>query len=999
MPDPCGEAHSAADWDVFISFTRADGRAEITDRLHRELQQCGLRVFRDERISFGDGITEGLVSELARSKLFLAVFSTEYPRRPACQWELTSAFLAAQRRRGSAAARIRVVNPEPDTSEHIELVQVQDTKLHPVPGSRREWREFAASIKRAADRFTTPLGPPPRKRPKVLPVEPAGNRSFVGRLPELWRVHSALTDESFPAMRDSAGRRPCALVTGTGGVGKTALAERYIELFGPFYPGGVYWLQLNESTGAPGGRRRDVPARFRTELSSVAVAMGHDVEGLDHASIRQLVARTLERAPGDVLWVVDDVPEGAAVDDVRELLAPAACGRTLITTRDRRHIGFGTEIAVGAMARDDAESLLAGRRRPGDAEEREQMRALIDELGGHAQALQVVARAMGRGASASYAEYRNDLRDPRWLSFLPAERLRDVLPSAASPDVAKVLLRAVASLSPTAREVLLIASLLAPAPIPMGYVRSCLSRLCETSFSHPGEPVAEALHDLDMTSLASTGDRLRVHALVARAIEADDADRYAAEKPRRLSVLTEELHALLSKPSTAATERAQLITHARHLTEVEAHSRAHAALLGAIADVDDANGDHVLALRYRERQVQAHAEFFAPRHPQRLRGRVALASTLEAVGRFEDARRACEEVLREREGATGPEHVLARHRIATVVSRLGDPFSAANVTRETVDYFRERGDYPVLPLVTERARVLLAAGELAKAQRVIDAGLRDHGDGTDELHLLEARTVRVAVRTAQGHVIESRSKAKNVVERFGELGYERHPSLLDALTAQAIALVITDWPPFGNKPLEQEAITLLTRVHGVRAESLGADNPLTLASAAVLGRTLVRGGSREQGLPILDATERRVQPLLGARHPVLLEARHWLAQGLLEDNQYHRARRVFEEVYEARRRILGPAHVATVETQCRLAVALAADGAPAQALRMATEAQRRTVVSDYRLRLELPLEALFTQFMSTAGAPLPWAYTKLNPLLDPARWPTRSGEDGGYEQD
>ncbi|HSV64658.1 MAG TPA: TIR domain-containing protein [Mycobacteriales bacterium] len=87
---------TVAEHDVFLSDARADLGAVL--ELEGALRAVGLRVFRDsECVDEFDGISPGIVAGLASSRVLLAYYSAVHPTRSACQWELTMAFLVAQR--------------------------------------------------------------------------------------------------------------------------------------------------------------------------------------------------------------------------------------------------------------------------------------------------------------------------------------------------------------------------------------------------------------------------------------------------------------------------------------------------------------------------------------------------------------------------------------------------------------------------------------------------------------------------------------------------------------------------------------------------------------------------------------------------------------------------------------------------------------------------------------------------------------------------------------
>lgn len=204
-------------YDVFLSFTWSD----ITEvlRLERALKAAGLRVFRDsEEIRPFDGITEGLDAALATSKVLLAFYSRRFPTRYACQWELTSAFIAAQAL-GDPRLRVLVVNPEHD-GDHIAPVELQDAAYVSAPHDDRERTRIAERVAEVVHAAGTPLGAA-RSTAPLLPrlLRP---RRFVGRYRQLWAIHTALHTRELPPLPCPVRRRRSPSSAGSPGSGRPA---------------------------------------------------------------------------------------------------------------------------------------------------------------------------------------------------------------------------------------------------------------------------------------------------------------------------------------------------------------------------------------------------------------------------------------------------------------------------------------------------------------------------------------------------------------------------------------------------------------------------------------------------------------------------------------------------------------------------------------------------------------------------------------------------------
>jgi hypothetical protein len=183
-------------YDVFLSYAHGD-RARV-DELYAALEARKLRVFRDENdIEHFEGITARVCDGVARSRVLLAFYSAVYPTRPACQWELMAAFLAAQRL-GDPRERVLVVNPERDerggsVAEHIQPVELRDARFA-VPSSNPGcWAELADMIAKHLEHINhLSLGGGHALAPPHFGFPLFDSPGFVGRFADLWRVHSAL---------------------------------------------------------------------------------------------------------------------------------------------------------------------------------------------------------------------------------------------------------------------------------------------------------------------------------------------------------------------------------------------------------------------------------------------------------------------------------------------------------------------------------------------------------------------------------------------------------------------------------------------------------------------------------------------------------------------------------------------------------------------------------------------------------------------------------------
>lgn len=880
-------------YDLFLSCAGPDRDAVLTMR--RALERAGLRVFLDEpSIGLFDPISREIETALRSSKALLAYYSRSYPSRPACQLELTAAFLAGQRE-GDPMRRIVVVNPEHPESDHLQPAELADHRyaLRPEDG-----RALAALARRIADRVSSLAGTLAEvhftQRPRWY-GRPAGSARFVGRYREQWQLHSALHGVDVPLTREPTSG-PVASLVGMPGIGKTSTATAYAWNFGAAYAAGaICWLSL-----AGVGRSRDaVLARYEDEVRTVAETMGLAAAGTARAQLLGLVADHLYGLPGPSLWVVDDVPDGLDPEIVRRLVLSAGMkARTLLLTHTDGYESVARPIVLGPMTRQDAGQLLRSFRAP-EKDDELAFERLVPRLGGHPLVVELAgSRLRDREGLVSFADFADRLvRDPD-----------------ASAVVADLLRAEISDLGPPARLILQLALVCAPATLPARLVGAVVGRVRPPDADR--DEAGTGLAELRSKALAArVGTSWQVHSLVLDAARRHlDPPMPATDLARAAATALDELAA---DPDLAPTDRGDVIRHAAALAgDRDVPPRTADALLRRVVVHYADRGEPMLGAPYRDR--------LADLHPEAADLLAAAAASWHAAGEHETAvERATRALdLAQRAGDRAAAY-QARRTLAEALDALSRYDQAEEHWRTLLTAPPAVAPADELATRVARIRGLRLRGRLAEVKQQATRLIADAGDPpADILDLVQAATLELArAEVLTDGQRQARTRAAAVLEHYRGRGLPEHARALEAQEVLAEAwLTLHLWElrpdPNDWSRAEDELRTLRERYR----RSHGETNQLTLAAAVDLAYALVSQGNRDQGREelktLLPALERR----LGDRHPLFLRA--LFLQGLVHAQlqQHQQAEPLFERALHGQRAVLGAGHAHTLRTQYELAV-------------------------------------------------------------------------------
>ena len=687
-------------------------------------------------------------------------------------------------------------------------------------------------------------------------MTPVSSTRFVGRLAEMWEVHSLLNATDMAQITGAVVN--VGQVSGLGGVGKSLLAEEYGLRFGAAYPGGVFWMRAygNDDSKAVLGPQ-ELETLRADQIRAMAERLGINTQGMTIAQIEGALKRAVRDRGEPCLWVVDDVPIGLNGEALRAWFAPHALARTLITTRSREYGGLAEGIDLSVLAPEEAYQLLTSRVSPLDDKEQAQARALAKDLGYHALALDITASAVSSfGGLTPFASFRAQLARTDKDALELARDLADAIPNGHEASIAQTMLRSVRNLGAEGQDFLRLASVLAAAPIPASLVSAVFEEADDLSQEDAAWRQAHAFDQVRKASLAEiTLDKQKarsVHPLVSRVMRF----RERSTPDRTDTLRSEAVEALKWQMFVNATlfpRHPQFELHMAHARQVVtiAQGLSEAALMGWVARYDLEDGAYGSAEALAQRAVELYRGVPGPEHPDMLTSMDRLAAAKFAQGDFTTARKLQEEVLAARGRVLGPE----------------DPNTLASM-----DHLAE---------------TLKAQGDLAAARKLQETALDiyDRRLGRAHPHTLATMDNLAGTLRGLGDLVRARELQEKALAIYRLLGPER-PDTLTAMSNLALTLISLG-DVGGARKLLEEALAIQRQV-------LGPEHPGTLISMVNLGCTLKTQGDFARARKLLEdafAIQRRV---LGSKHPTTTHSA-WLLIELLHALDDRAAARVVME--------------------------------------------------------------------------------------------------------
>ncbi|WP_433576193.1 NB-ARC domain-containing protein [Nocardia brasiliensis] len=857
----------------------------------------GLRTFRDDGIGEFDSITKELVHALAGAKVLLAHYSTEYPTRFACQWELTAAWIAAHRL-GSPVERVLAVNPEDPAAGHISPVELADARFFGRLSTPDDLRRLALRVREKVDAASVPFGS--ARGVDVSGLEAARvprADGFVGRYGEMWRIHSSLFTTEFPAVREPVPPQPVVL-TGIPGVGKSSLAARYAYLYRDAYPGGVFWIgPLADSFAGGAAAAR---ARFETHLRELAAAMlGKPVRDFTAQQLQQSIKGVVGRRRKRVLFIVDDVPPDLLADVLDQLLDPAALIRVLLTARTAPSATPGV-IELDGMTAPDAAALLSARAHADSRISEDLAGQLVERSGGHPMVLARIANTVrNRHGLATSADIHRYLAE-------------------AGMPVTKVIAAELSSLGEPARDIVRVAAVLARAPFSPDLVAGVLGPAISPLDAEVRDVIGGGVDQLlELGLVRRVGREWQVHELVTNAVRddcglaelavraAEVISATSADDKNMSAHLMDHVRTLAQCSNVPSRQRVSLCRrgarwHGRQGNPAAAADLINYALelepptitdLRIAAEFELACGRYQQAAQHARRAVQeadALDDFRA-----RYSAMLLTAQALDFLGKYEEA---------------DDEFWNSRHCKSGLPSWLSDE---------------------------ERLRTLLA---VARAERLrgrprrtltvlepILAELRGAAPGPIRADIAPAIRLEIArAYRLTGNARRARDVAEQIIADYRDADRTEHAGYLAAQSVHSEAFLTLDLTERDGKEQNwRRSADQLRALADGYAREYGADNALALEARVQADRALISLGEPNGALAALAETDVEVARVLGADNVLRFRIQH--AQGLAHGQlrEFAQQIKILESLLDQQTPVLGTLHPESLEARLDLGIALA----------------------------------------------------------------------------
>ncbi|WP_432253171.1 FxSxx-COOH system tetratricopeptide repeat protein [Streptomyces sp. HNM1019] len=669
-----------------------------------------------------------------------------------------------------------------------------------------------------------------------------GSPAESGRVPDVWggvpRRNPRFTgrDQLLAEVRERLAAAPAdtavVALVGLPGIGKTQLAAEYAHRFAARYDV-VWWAGV------------DGPPALAERLGALARALGAGDQDPARAALE-----ALRRGDpyGRWLIVLDDADDPEAIAG----LLPAGGGHVLITSQNRAWADHYAELLdVPPLNRQDSIDFVRRRAPRIGPEDADRLAAALEDL---PLALDQTAGWLD-GASTPVAEYVRMASDGEPNPVRPAADYPMPYHSAF-----KDLITRVRESTKAAAELLRLAALFGPGPVPLDLLRAVPP-------VHVSPAVAALLENPSQLELA-IGKLAQWSVMWRSTLETDavwmsrfvrDAVRRRTPEDKREKDARVVRGALVAadprRPDDPAAwpRYARLVPYLELSGALESPDAASRGLVVGFLTYLTLSGDHATGGQLAERVAGDYRELDVRR-----------AALLRERGDYAAAEALDRSVLRGLGGSDAPGRLVAMARLGTDLRGLGR-------YDEAYELAREQRDLCAVTCPEDGAEARNARRSLAHSLRMLGS---------------YAEAVELSGRTLEGARAELGPTALVTLACETEHAYDLR---LSGRQQEALALQASSADRHGAVLGTGHPLTLTAQYHLWRCDweddlnihalwerarhLLGEDAPVTLMIAAGAARALWRDGDWGEAWDVAGETMRRYQAALGDRHPHTIGAR------------------------------------------------------------------------------------------------------------------------------
>ncbi|MEU5216807.1 FxSxx-COOH system tetratricopeptide repeat protein [Streptomyces sp. NPDC020807] len=783
------------------------------------------------------------------------------------------------------------------------------------------------------------------RSPRSVPLP---NPHFAGREAELSELHRQLGSSTRAAVLPHA-------LHGLGGVGKTQLALKYVQLHRHEYDR-VWWIDAEQ------------PAVIRAQLTMLAPELGLVPDPQSDTVARVLAALASGAPHSRWLLVFDNAGQpNEVIPYLPSLIGDSeGAGRILITSR---HAGWSDRVLatrVDVFTRAESRAFLRARAPWASSEQADQ---LADLLGDLPLALEQCA-ALQRQTGIAVPDFLAMIEQRR------AEVLAEGVDSITLPVavVWRASMDALSAQTPGALELLRLLAFFGPEPVAQAFLHDArmlplppaLMRLARDPLAR-GRTI-RAINQFSLLTVDNVAGTVQMHRLVRAVLQ----DELSAEEQSDMRHLVHQVIAAHDPGDTQRPEHwrnyADILPHLeptglprcedRHIRDTAIHLISYllargvlrgAAQLGeristewrSLLGEDDLQT--LWATRYRASAHWQLAEFATSRplseevlrrlretvgddHEYTLTAAGALAADLRTAGRFAEAMGLDEDAYRRSVnvyGAEDPFTLRAGHNYGVSLRVNGRYGEALDLDRRV---YRDRRTVlgltasSTLFSVNNVARDMRECGEYAAALELQEETLAQYRAQFGDRHPHTMRAIKnmsVTCRKA-GRFERARRLAEEALDLYLTIFGAQHIDSLAAFANLANDLRLTG----DTEAAERQGAQAVERYR----EVLGAEHPLTYVAAVNHGAALRAVGRFPQALRLDQATAPGLERALYETHPWPLLAHVNLATGMARTGDHESARDLSARCVRTLEDRYGDRHPATLAASCNLSLDLVSCG-------------------------------------------------------------------------